>query len=124
MFLGMMRLPDMYCFLWGQRFSFNQSGISETSSRERTRTLSVLAIIKHSNLEFLSAAYDREGSGRCRVASGEWQGADAAAILILVLSPTSSCTLSPTLSLIVTLCFPNCRESGRQSRGQSVCSTE
>src|SRR5215204_2476183 len=45
-----MRLPAMYFFLCGQRFSFSQSGISETSSRERTRTLSVLAIIQFRNV--------------------------------------------------------------------------
>jgi len=39
-----MRFPDMYRFLCGQRFSFIQSGISRTSSRERIRVLSVLAI--------------------------------------------------------------------------------
>src|SRR6516165_1025998 len=45
-FLGMIRLPDRYFFLFGQRFSFIQSGISETASRERTFILSVLAIAR------------------------------------------------------------------------------
>src|ERR1051326_8198033 len=45
-FFGRMRWPDMYCSLCGQRFFFIQSGISETSSRDRTFALSVLAIIQ------------------------------------------------------------------------------
>src|SRR3954452_9796873 len=44
-FLGRMRWPAMYLSLCGQRFFFIHSGSSETSSRERTRVRSVLAIV-------------------------------------------------------------------------------
>src|SRR5204863_9584107 len=63
-----MRLPDMYCFLCGQRFSLSQSGISETSSRERTRTLSVRAIVQILKTSF---CWRRRYVGECRVSSAE-----------------------------------------------------